>query len=60
VGGKGKKLRRWIWLMYFLYKDEYRVFKPVKNHHKKDIKVERRKIEGMNQFRISYIYMEIS
>jgi hypothetical protein len=27
--GKRRKLRRWIWLMYFLYKKEYRIFKPV-------------------------------
>jgi hypothetical protein len=24
-----KKLRRGIWLMYFLYKNEYRIFKTV-------------------------------
>jgi hypothetical protein len=27
--GKRKKLRRSIWLMYFLYKNEYKLFKPV-------------------------------
>jgi hypothetical protein len=27
--GKRKNLRRWIWLMYFLYKNKYRTFKPV-------------------------------
>jgi hypothetical protein len=27
--GKRRKLRRWIWLMYSLYKTEYRIFKPV-------------------------------
>jgi hypothetical protein len=26
---KEKKLRRWIWLMYFLYKNDYRTFKYV-------------------------------
>jgi hypothetical protein len=41
---KRRKLRRWIWLMYFLYKNEYRIFKPVETG------VERRKIERMKQF----------
>jgi hypothetical protein len=27
--GKRRKLRRWIWLMYSLYKKEYRNFKPI-------------------------------
>jgi hypothetical protein len=37
--------------MYFLYKNEYRIFKPVDlNHHKKGTKVERRKMEETNQF----------
>jgi hypothetical protein len=27
--GKRRKLRRLIWLMYSLYKNEYRIFKPV-------------------------------
>jgi hypothetical protein len=27
--GKRSKLRRWIGLMYFLSKNEYRIFKPV-------------------------------
>jgi hypothetical protein len=27
--GKRRKLRMSIWLMYFLYKNEYRIFKPV-------------------------------
>jgi hypothetical protein len=26
---EGRKLRKSIWLMYFLYKNEYRIFKPV-------------------------------
>jgi hypothetical protein len=26
--GKRRRLRRWIWLMCFLYKNEYRIFKP--------------------------------
>jgi hypothetical protein len=26
---KRRKLRRWIWLMSFLYKNEYKLFKPV-------------------------------
>jgi hypothetical protein len=34
--------------MYFLYKSECGIFKPVENHQKKGTKVERRKIEGMN------------
>jgi hypothetical protein len=36
--------------MYFLYKNEYRIFKPVENHHKKGTKIEERKIEETNQF----------
>jgi hypothetical protein len=27
--GKRRKLSRWIWLMYFLYKNGYRICKPV-------------------------------
>jgi hypothetical protein len=41
-----RKLRKWIWLMYFLYKNEYRIFKPIEITLKKETKVERRKIEG--------------
>jgi hypothetical protein len=26
--GKRRKLRRWIWFIYSLYKNEYRIFKP--------------------------------
>jgi hypothetical protein len=37
--------------MYFLYKNEYRIFKPVETIIKKGTKVERRKIE-MNQFKL--------
>jgi hypothetical protein len=37
--------------MYSLYKNEYRVF-----NHKKGTKVERRKIEKMNQTGLYYIY----
>jgi hypothetical protein len=37
--------------MYFLYKNEYRIFKPVEiTLRRGGTKVERRKIEGMNQF----------
>jgi hypothetical protein len=28
-GGKRGTLRRRIWLMYFIYKNEYRIFTPV-------------------------------
>jgi hypothetical protein len=38
--------------MYFLYKNEYKIFKPVEINRKKRIKVERRKREGINQFRL--------
>jgi hypothetical protein len=37
--------------MYSLVKNEYIIFKPVENHHKKGIKVERSKMEEMNQNR---------
>jgi hypothetical protein len=40
--------------MYLLYKNEYRIFKPVEITIRK--KVERRKIEDMNQFKLKYIY----
>jgi RNase P subunit RPR2 len=45
--------------MYFLYKNEYRIFKLVETTslvYKKGTKVERRKIEEMNQIGLSYIY----
>jgi hypothetical protein len=38
--------------MYPLYKNEYRIFKPVEITIKKEAKVERRKIEEMNQFKL--------
>jgi hypothetical protein len=38
-----------ILLMYSLYKNECRIFKPVENNPKKETKVELRKIEEMNQ-----------
>jgi hypothetical protein len=38
--------------MYFLYKNEYRIFKPVEITIKNGTKEERRKIEEMNQFRL--------
>jgi hypothetical protein len=37
---------------YFLYKKENRIFK-LANHQKKGTTVERRKVEGMNQCRLS-------
>jgi hypothetical protein len=37
-------------MMYSLYKNEHRIFKPVEITIKKGTKVERRKIEEMNQF----------
>jgi hypothetical protein len=45
--GQAKKLQTQIGLD--LYKNEYRIFKPVEAITKRD-KVERRKIEKMNQF----------
>jgi hypothetical protein len=42
--------------MYFLYKNEYRILKPAEITIKKRTIVERRKMEGMNQFRIQNIY----
>jgi hypothetical protein len=36
--------------MYYLYKNEYRLFKACWNHYNKGTKVEKRKIEEMNQF----------
>jgi hypothetical protein len=41
--------------MYFLYKNEYRLFKPVELTIRRGTKVKRRKIERMNQFKIQYI-----
>jgi hypothetical protein len=48
--GKRRKLRRRMWLMYFLYKNEHRIFKSVEITTRSRTKVERRKIEQMNQF----------
>jgi hypothetical protein len=36
--------------MYSLYKNEYRIFKPVEITRRRRIKIERRKIEEMKQF----------
>jgi hypothetical protein len=39
-------------LIYFLYEDEYRIFKPVEiTVRRRNSKVERRRIEEKNQFR---------
>jgi hypothetical protein len=43
-------------LIHFLYKNEYKIFKHVKNHHKKKTEIERGKMERINQFGIQYIY----
>jgi hypothetical protein len=45
--GKRKTLKRWIWLMYSYIRMN---IKTCWNHHKKETKVERRKIEGMNKW----------
>jgi hypothetical protein len=50
VGGKRSRLRRWIWLMYFLYKNEYRIFKLVETTIRRGLSWKGEKIEGMNQF----------
>jgi hypothetical protein len=49
--GKRRKLRRWIWLMYFLYKNEYKILNLLKSPQEWT-KVEKRKIEKMNWFGI--------
>jgi hypothetical protein len=49
--GKRRKLRRLIRWIYFLYKNEYRIFKTVEITIKRGTKEERRKTEEMNQFR---------
>jgi hypothetical protein len=36
--GKRRKLRKWIWLMYFLYEAEYRIFKLVETTIRKGLK----------------------
>jgi type IV secretory pathway component VirB8 len=46
-GGKRRILRRWIWLIYFLYKNEYRLFKPVEITTRREL---RRKMGVMSQF----------
>jgi hypothetical protein len=38
--------------VYFLNINEYRVFKPVELTIRRELKIERRKIEGVNQFRL--------
>jgi hypothetical protein len=49
-GSVKRKLRSCMWLRYSLYKNEYRSFQPVEITTIKGTKVERRKIEQMNQF----------
>jgi hypothetical protein len=41
--GKRRKLRRWVWLMYLLYMNEYRIFKPVKNIIRRGLRQKREK-----------------
>jgi hypothetical protein len=45
--------------MYFLYKNEYGIFKPVEINKRRGTKIERRTIEGMNKFGLLYIYIYI-
>jgi hypothetical protein len=53
--GKRRKLRRWIWLMYFLCKNEYRIFKPVEITIRRQLRLKGEKIDEMNQFGLYYI-----
>jgi hypothetical protein len=52
---KGRKLKRSIWLIYFLYKNEYRIFKPVKITMRKRLMWKGDPVQG-----IMHIYMEMS
>jgi hypothetical protein len=51
-----RKLRRWIWLMYFLYKNEYRIFLNCWNHHKKGTKKEKEESGWTNSGYNTYIH----
>jgi hypothetical protein len=48
--------------MYFLYKNEYRFFLNLLKSPQKGTKVERRKMEGINQFGFynTYIYGNVT
>jgi hypothetical protein len=37
-GGERKKWRRRIWLMYSLYMNEYRIFKPVETTRREGLR----------------------
>jgi hypothetical protein len=58
--GKRRKLGKWIWLIYFLYKNEYRTFKPVEITIRNEL---RRKVENRGEELIQviiYTYIEMS
>jgi hypothetical protein len=41
--------------MYFLYKNEYRIFKSIETTIRKGLRQKKEKIEEMNQIWLSYI-----
>jgi hypothetical protein len=46
--------------MYSLYKNEYKIFKPVETTIRKGLVWKKRKIEEMNQFGLqTHVYMEM-
>jgi hypothetical protein len=49
---KRKNLRRLIWLMYSLCKNEYRICKPVETTVRQGTMVERKEIEEVNQLKL--------
>jgi hypothetical protein len=58
--GKRQKLRRWIWLMYFLYKNEYTIFKPVEITTRRGLSREEKNRGDEPIWVIIHIYMELS
>jgi hypothetical protein len=59
--GKRRKLTRWIWLMYSLYKNEYRIFKPVEITIRRGLRYKGEKSRGWtNSGYNTYIYENIT
>jgi hypothetical protein len=56
-----RKLRRWIWVMYFLYKNEYRIWNHKKGWNHKKVEGRKKKNRGDEPIRvIIHTYMEMS
>jgi hypothetical protein len=55
-----KAIKKWIWMMYFLYKNEHQVFKPVEITIRRWLTLKEEKLRGWTIQFTMYLYMETS